>query len=87
MNVSKNPSYVKLEKFNGIDFKRWQQKILFDLTTMNLENIVSDDVPKADRDSPSRVSLMTIEAWKHFDFFSRNYILNLHIRLQMKYGR
>ena len=26
----------KLEKFNGLNFKRWQQKMLFYLTTLNL---------------------------------------------------
>lgn len=26
----------KSEKFNGVDFRRWQRKILFYLTTLNL---------------------------------------------------
>ena len=39
LSVSKNPSDEKSDKFNGTDFKRWQQKMLFYLTTMNLANI------------------------------------------------
>ncbi|KAL2504527.1 Retrovirus-related Pol polyprotein from transposon TNT 1-94 [Abeliophyllum distichum] len=30
------PYGEKSKKFNGVDFKRWQQKILFYLTTLNL---------------------------------------------------
>ena len=76
MAVSKNPSDETHEKFNGIDFKRWRQKMLFYLTTMNLANIVKEDVPKPDKEPPSKESLMTIEAWTQSDFLCRNYILN-----------
>ncbi|KAH7538316.1 hypothetical protein FEM48_Zijuj03G0186700 [Ziziphus jujuba var. spinosa] len=58
---SKNLSDEKPQKFNGIDFKRWQQKMIFYLTTMNLAHIVKEEVPKADGDPPSKESLMTIE--------------------------
>ena len=30
----------KPEKFNGTDFKRWQQKMLFYLTTLNLAHFL-----------------------------------------------
>ena len=76
ISVSKNPSDEKPDKFNGTDFKRWQQKMLFYLTTMNLANIIREDVPKATTDPPTREMLMTIEAWKQSDFLCRNYILN-----------
>ena len=76
LSVSKNPSDEKLDKFNGTDFKRWQQKMLFYLTTMNLANITREDVPKATTDPPTREMLMTIEAWMQSDFLCRNYILN-----------
>ena len=42
LSVSKNPSDEKPDKFNGTDFKRWQQKMLFYLTTMNLANITRE---------------------------------------------
>ena len=76
LSVSNNPSDEKPDKFNGTDFKRWQQKMLFYLTTMNLANITREDVPKATTDPPTREMLLTIEAWMQSDFLCRNYILN-----------
>ena len=35
----------KPEKFNGTDFKRWQQKMLFYLTTLNLARFLQEDAP------------------------------------------
>ncbi|PHT71817.1 hypothetical protein T459_22602 [Capsicum annuum] len=36
----------KPEKFAGIDFKRWQQKIFFYLTTLCLQWFTSEDAPE-----------------------------------------
>ena len=35
----------KPEKFNGTYFKRWQQKMLFYLTTLNLAHFLQEDAP------------------------------------------
>ena len=35
----------KSEKFNGTKFKRWQQKMLFYLTTLNLASFLQEDAP------------------------------------------
>ncbi|GKD79094.1 hypothetical protein Tco_1341715 [Tanacetum coccineum] len=37
---------VKLEKFSGQNFKRWQQKMLFYLTTLNLEWFLNETAPQ-----------------------------------------
>ena len=76
LSVSKNPSDEKPDKLNGTDFKRWQQKMLFYLTTMNLATIVREDFPKDTTDPPTKEMLLTIEAWKQSDFLCRIYILN-----------
>ena len=76
LSVSKNPYDEKPDKFNGTDFKRWQQKMLFYLRTMNLVNIIREDVPKATTNPPTREMLLTIEAWTQYNFLCRNYILN-----------
>ena len=73
--ISKNHD-EKPEKFKGLDFKRWQQKMLFYLTTMNLAHIVREDVPKTDENPVTKETMLTIDAWKQSDFFFRNYILN-----------
>ncbi|KAK4280218.1 hypothetical protein QN277_011866 [Acacia crassicarpa] len=67
----------KLEKFNGNDFKRWQQKIFFYLTTLNLARFLTEDAPKLEEGQEAdKEKVVAIDAWKHFDFLCRNYILN-----------
>nr|GEY58944.1 uncharacterized protein [Tanacetum cinerariifolium] len=65
----------KPEKFNGKDFKIWQQKMLFYLTTLNLEKYLREEAPSLGED-PDRQSVVAIDAWKHSDFLCKNYILN-----------
>ncbi|CAL9000150.1 unnamed protein product [Prunus brigantina] len=63
----------KSEKFNGIDFKRRQQKMLFYITTLNLAHILKAD-PPASGDTMETVAAS--DAWNQSDFLCRNYILN-----------
>ncbi|CAL2254330.1 unnamed protein product [Prunus armeniaca] len=72
----KNSHSEKPQKFKGEDFKRWQQKMLFYLTTLNLANVVTKTVPKAEGDNIPAETLNAISAWQHNDFLCRNYILN-----------
>ena len=65
----------KPKKFNGDDFKRWQQKMLFYLTTLNLVHVLKEECPKA-LEQPTNETFNVIEAWKHSDFLCKNYILN-----------
>ena len=44
----------KPEKFNGTEFKRWQQKILFYLTTFNLARFLQEDDPALKEDETDR---------------------------------
>ncbi|GJU43447.1 hypothetical protein Tco_1200713 [Tanacetum coccineum] len=53
------------EKFNGQNFKRWQQKMFFYLTTLGLARFLKETVPQ-----------VAVEAWKHSDFLCHNYVLN-----------
>ncbi|CAL5433067.1 unnamed protein product [Camellia sinensis] len=66
----------KLEKFSGIDFKRWQQKMLFYLTTLNLARFLREDAPILKEDETDRQVVAAVDAWKHADFLCRNYVLN-----------
>ncbi|RVW11835.1 hypothetical protein CK203_085643 [Vitis vinifera] len=56
-------------------FKKWQQKMLFYLTTLNLVHVLKEECPKAP-EQPTKETFNVIEAWKHLDFLCRNYILN-----------
>ena len=66
----------KPEKFNGTDFKRWQQKMLFYLTTLNLARFLNEDGPKLDIGETDKEKLAAVDAWNHSDFLCRNYVLN-----------
>ena len=65
----------KPERFNGIDFKRWQQKMFY-LTTLNLVRFLNEDGPKLDVGETDKEKLAVVDAWNHSDFLCRNYVLN-----------
>ena len=52
----------KPEKFNGTEFKRWQQKMLFYLTTLNLARFLQEDAPALKEDETDKKWL---PLWKH----------------------
>ncbi|KAL2526749.1 CCHC-type domain-containing protein [Abeliophyllum distichum] len=62
--------------FSGVEFKRWQQKMLFYLTTLNLARFLSENPPTVQEGINKRESRITLDAWKHYDFFCKNYILD-----------
>ena len=64
------------EKFNGQDFKRWQQKMLFYLTTLGLAKYLTEDPPQVDELEPDATKVEALTAWKGSDFICKNYILN-----------
>ena len=66
----------KPEKFNGTEFKRWQQKMLFYLTTLNLARFLHEESPALTEGETDKQVVAAVEAWKHADFLCRNYILN-----------
>ena len=66
----------KPEKFNGLNIKRWQQKTLFYLTTLNLARFLIEDAPKLKEDKHDIQVINVIDALKHSDFLCRNYVMN-----------
>ncbi|XP_060186650.1 uncharacterized protein LOC132616057 [Lycium barbarum] len=66
----------KHEKFSGIDFKRWQQKMFFYLTTLSLQKVITEEVPVLPEKTPDNERFIVTEAWNHSDFLCKNYILN-----------
>lgn len=63
--------------FKGVDFKRWQQKMLFYLTTLNLAQVITSEAPDlpAEGDIPD-ATIKAVEAWEQNEFLCKNYILN-----------
>ncbi|XP_019261257.1 PREDICTED: uncharacterized protein LOC109239189 [Nicotiana attenuata] len=66
----------KPKKISGMDFKRWQQKMFFYLTTLSLQCFISEDVPVLGEETPENERFVVTEAWKHSDFLCKNYILS-----------
>ena len=66
----------KPEKFDGLNFKRWQQKMLFYLTTIGLVRFLTDDPPILQEDETDPKVRMTFLAWKDSDYLCRNYVMN-----------
>ena len=66
----------KPEMFNGTYFNRWQQKMLFYLTTLNLTRFLRKDAPALKENETDKQVVTAVEAWNHVDFLCRNYILN-----------
>ena len=66
----------KPEKFSGLNFKRWQQKMLFYLTTLNLTRFLMEEAPKLKEDEHDIQVISAVDAWKHYDILCRNYIMN-----------
>ncbi|KAL0285290.1 UNVERIFIED_CONTAM: hypothetical protein Sangu_2786800 [Sesamum angustifolium] len=64
------------EKFSNNDFKRWHQKMLFYLTTLNLARFLSEEAPVVSEGESDTQKRAAIDAWGHGDFLCRNYILN-----------
>ncbi|XP_019231786.1 PREDICTED: uncharacterized protein LOC109212591 [Nicotiana attenuata] len=63
-------------KFFGVDFKHWQQKMFFYLTTLSLQRFISKDIPVLGEETPENERFVVTEAWKHSDFLCKNYILS-----------
>ena len=63
------------EKFNGSNFKCWQQKILFYLTTMNLSQFLKEEAPTVTPDSDKK-TVYAVDAWKHADYICLNTLLS-----------
>ncbi|KAK9052683.1 hypothetical protein SSX86_029313 [Deinandra increscens subsp. villosa] len=66
----------KPEKFSGLNFKRWQQKMLFYLTTLNLARFLTESPPEVAEENADAQSVSALQAWKHSEYLCRNYVLN-----------
>ena len=66
----------KLEKFSGTDFKRWHQKMLFYITTLNQARFLRENALTLNDDETDRQVVVAGDAARHADFLCQNYILN-----------
>ena len=60
--------------------------MLFYLTTLNLTRFLIEEPPKLSEGEIDMQVVNTVDAWKHFDFLCRNYVMNgLHDSLYNVY--
>ncbi|KAL7225017.1 hypothetical protein ACSBR1_020320 [Camellia fascicularis] len=54
----------KPKKFNENDFKRWQQKMMFYLTTLNLAHFTQEKAPALNEGETNWQVVAAVNAWK-----------------------
>ena len=67
--------FVKLERFDGGNFMRWQKKMHLLLTTLNVVYVLNTPKPepkKEDTDADIRAK----QKWENADYICRGHILN-----------
>nr|GEV57295.1 zinc finger, CCHC-type [Tanacetum cinerariifolium] len=68
-------NFEKLDKFEGHDFRRWQKKMHFLLTTLKVVYVLTTPMPKLVEDVT--VEAIRIRAkWENDDYICRGHILN-----------
>ena len=71
------PTHIQQpEKFVGVDFRRWQIKTTFYLTTLNLARYLTEDKPVVAELEHNQQTLVVADVWMRSDFLCKNYILN-----------
>nr|GFD21126.1 zinc finger, CCHC-type [Tanacetum cinerariifolium] len=68
-------NFGKLDKFEGHDFRRWQKKMHFLLTTLKVVYVLTAPMPELLEDSTVEVIRIRVK-WENDDYICRCYILN-----------
>ncbi|XP_038693052.1 uncharacterized protein LOC119990973 [Tripterygium wilfordii] len=66
----------KPKKFTGKNFKRWQLKMRFYLTTLSLAKYLKEVCPILSPGEKDRTTIAAVQLWKDNEYLCRNYILN-----------
>nr|GEY22687.1 zinc finger, CCHC-type [Tanacetum cinerariifolium] len=68
-------NFEKLNKFEGHDFRRWQKKMHFLFTTLNVVYVLTTPMPKSVEDAT--IEAIRIRAkWENDDYICKGHILN-----------
>ncbi|XP_038679428.1 uncharacterized protein LOC119980704 [Tripterygium wilfordii] len=66
----------KPEKFNGTDFKRWEQKMQLYLSTCGLSKYLTEVCPAISADESNPSIAVVVQAWMYGDYLCKNHSLN-----------
>nr|GFA98196.1 zinc finger, CCHC-type [Tanacetum cinerariifolium] len=69
-------SFDKLEKFEGVDFRRWQKKIHFMLSIMSVVYVLTTPMSEDGGENPTVEKFRKRAKWDNDDYVCRGLILN-----------
>nr|GEW81245.1 hypothetical protein [Tanacetum cinerariifolium] len=69
-------SFAKLEKFKGVDFRRWQKKMHFMLFSMSVVYVLTTPMPDDGGENPTMKQARKRAKWDNNDYVCRGLILN-----------
>ncbi|GKE11543.1 hypothetical protein Tco_1415094 [Tanacetum coccineum] len=69
-------SFAKLEKFKGVDFRRWQKKVHFMLSSMSVVYVLTTPMPEDGGENPTVEQVKKRAKWDNDDYVCRGLILN-----------
>eukprot|EP00268_Persea_americana_P062446 TRINITY_DN8006_c2_g2_i1.p1 TRINITY_DN8006_c2_g2~~TRINITY_DN8006_c2_g2_i1.p1 ORF type:complete len:172 (-),score=17.82 TRINITY_DN8006_c2_g2_i1:474-989(-) len=65
---------VRLDSFDGSNFRRWQHKVLFLLTSLKIAYVLTESCPESEEGPGGSYAW---KKWKENDYLCRSHILNL----------
>ncbi|GJU02158.1 hypothetical protein Tco_1112496 [Tanacetum coccineum] len=69
-------NFAKLDKFEGVDFRRWQKKMHFLLSSISVVYVLTTPMPKDGGDNPTVEQVRKRAKWNNDDYVCRGLILN-----------
>ncbi|GJS63364.1 zinc finger, CCHC-type containing protein [Tanacetum coccineum] len=69
-------NFAKLEKFEGVDFRRWQKKMHFLLSSMSVVYVLTTPMPEDGGENPTVEQVRKRAKWDNDDYVCRGLILN-----------
>ncbi|GJX19044.1 zinc finger, CCHC-type containing protein [Tanacetum coccineum] len=69
-------NFAKLDKFEGVDFRRWQKKMHFLLSSMSVVYVLTTLIPEDGGDNPTVEQVRKRAKWDNDDYVCRGLILN-----------
>nr|GEW06801.1 hypothetical protein [Tanacetum cinerariifolium] len=71
LNYQRASSFAKLEKFKGVDFRRWRKKIYFMLSSMSVVYVLTTPIPEDGGENPTMEQVTKRAKWDNDDYVCR----------------
>ncbi|GJY13652.1 hypothetical protein Tco_0382961 [Tanacetum coccineum] len=74
-------NFAKLDKFEGVDFRRWQKKMHFLLSIMSVVYVLTTPIPK-DGENATVDQIRRMAKWENDDYVFKGLILNGYVHFK-----